>query len=352
VTSSAVVQIGLGLVFTFLLLSLVATGVREWIAGVLATRAAFLEKGITQLIGNLANEVFQHGLVASMKTDAKGLTKWLGGLAHTQGSKRGPSYLSARTFSAAFLDVLGRLPSTSPPSRTEDPHAPDPPTTPAPAHPLEGSPAGNSLTGRLATAINGLGDDKVGQSLRALWDGADRDVDRFRGNVEHWYDDQMDRVSGWYRRRSQVVLFVIGLVLAAGLNVDTVAITRALAVDANLRQAVAAAASSFQSSRSMNESVPTCPQGTLSGCLQTLRSLELPIGWASYSSYLRVTAPSGGRTGGQNAGEALLKLLGLLITALAVSLGAPFWFGLLNRLTGIRAGGNPPPRSTDTQGSS
>jgi hypothetical protein len=37
-----------------------------------------------------------------------------------------------------------------------------------------------------------------------------------------------------------------------------------------------------------------------------------------------------------------VKILGLLVTVLAISLGAPFWFDLLNRLVNLRSTGKPP----------
>ena len=36
------------------------------------------------------------------------------------------------------------------------------------------------------------------------------------------------------------------------------------------------------------------------------------------------------------------KVVGLLFTALAISLGAPFWFDMLNRVVSIRAAGRAP----------
>ena len=37
----------------------------------------------------------------------------------------------------------------------------------------------------------------------------------FRHNVEQWYDDHMERVSGWYRRRIQKVLWILAFLTAS-----------------------------------------------------------------------------------------------------------------------------------------
>ncbi len=346
--TSAVVEIALGLVFVFLLLSLIATGVREWIAGILATRAKFLTKGITTMLGELANDVLDHGLVQSMRSEANWFQRILK-VGKEEGDKvvRDPSYLASDTFSAALLDVImKKAPGTKP-------------------DPGKGAPDGSAdeLARRLRAGIKelsglpGVG-PQVQTSIQTLWEQAGADLDKFRKNVEHWFDNQMDRVSGWYRRRSHIVLLAIGIAVAGGLNVDTITIARSLAIDAHLRQTIAAEATANagangssgspagdETTGSVAGTGPTCDGGTLNGCIKELRSLSLPIGWHSWSVYLDATAPPEGRSKGQQALEILLKIIGILVTALAVSLGAPFWFGLLNRLTGIRASGNPPPRS-------
>ena len=46
-----------------------------------------------------------------------------------------------------------------------------------------------------------------------------------------------------------------------------------------------------------------------------------------------------------HGGMWLLKVGGLLITGLAVSLGAPFWFDTLNRFMNIRNAGRAPDES-------
>ena len=51
-------------------------------------------------------------------------------------------------------------------------------------------------------------------------------------------------------------------------------------------------------------------------------------------------------TKARSASAWLLKAIGWLITALAVSLGGPFWFELLNRLVDMRGAGKKPPSVT------
>jgi hypothetical protein len=45
---------------------------------------------------------------------------------------------------------------------------------------------------------------------------------------------------------------------------------------------------------------------------------------------------------GMTPSDWVIKVLGWIVTALAVSLGAPFWFDLLKKLVNIRSSGNQP----------
>src|SRR5271155_335272 len=71
------------------------------------------------------------------------------------------------------------------------------------------------------------------------------DVTKLTSSVEQWYDDAMDRVSGWYKRQSQFIILFIGAVLAVGLNADSVMLANAFWQDPTLRAATANAAAEY-----------------------------------------------------------------------------------------------------------
>jgi len=79
--------------------------------------------------------------------------------------------------------------------------------------------------------------DLVG-SLTPLLDEAAGDIDRFRENIEMWFDDGMDRVAGWYKRHTVMWQAGIGLALAVAMNVDALLITRTLWRDPAVRQSI------------------------------------------------------------------------------------------------------------------
>jgi len=129
------------------------------------------------------------------------------------------------------------------------------------------------------------------------------DLEKFRTNLERWFDDAMDRVSGFYKRKVQVAVLAYAILLTAALNVDSVAFARRLWTDDVVRSAAVAAAERQQQR----------PDTGTTQLLEEVQELNLPIGW-SPADPLRA-APSG-------AAAWLLKLLGLAITVPALSLGA------------------------------
>jgi hypothetical protein len=151
-------------------------------------------------------------------------------------------------------------------------------------------------------------------------DEAQHDVERLKTQIEIWFNNGMDRASGWYKRKTQWIQFFIGLSLVVLLNIDSVHIGRSLfAVNSPLRASLVESAKSFVAQ-------PGGPNKSMKDAVDAISSASLPIGWSE------VPKPDQWPT----------VIVGWLITAFAVSLGAPFWFDLLNKFVNIRASGKAP----------
>ncbi len=139
----------------------------------------------------------------------------------------------------------------------------------------------------------------------------------------------MDRVSGWYKYRTQWVLFWIGLVLAIALNANTVRIAKQLSVDTTLRQSIVAAAQSAKqpdskSGKPIEEQIQQAQTQ-----VSAIENLGIPLGWTPSPKI------------------DLQVLLGWFLTAVAVSLGAPFWFDTLNKIMVVRSTVKPREKSRE-----
>jgi hypothetical protein len=292
-------QVVIGLVFVLLLLSLLATTLMELIASFLSLRGKNLEKALKNM---LSHTEVDDRILEAFKNNA--LYKQL---SYKYGSKRyAPSYISAKSFESILMEVI----------------------------------------------LNGKGFDAVKEQVQDLPDGdlksvlqqflqeAQQDVDQFKDRVRGWYNDVMDRASGWYKRKAQKILIGVGFLIAIVFNADTLAIYERLESDPETLQLVLNMAEDYANGNdgSAITAPNTSPEFDVSiQKLETLvndqiESVKSPLGlgwknvqWSEVTWY-----------------DVLIKLLGWTVTALAVSLGAPFWFDLLRKLVNIRSSGKKP----------
>jgi len=281
VSSLSLLDVAIAMVFFFLLLSLVCSAANEIFAALLQTRARFLERGLKRLLitDDFAGKLYGHSLIQPLSDEVDPWFKWV--------HKRLPSYIPSRTFALAMMDLMKGSEAAVPAS--------------------------------------------VRSALDALAADTGKDAANLRQSIEDWYDNAMDRVSGAYKRRTQYVLFMLGIVAAVAVNADSVAVIERLSTSKTLSAVVAAAAEQYQ-----KDTPASSPQQTLETTLRTLDKLGLPIGWTGPgdANLLNLDKQSA-----VSSGWRLLQIhwIGWLITGLAVSFGAPFWFDVLNRFMTVRS---------------
>ncbi len=273
-----VLDVGIGLLFLYLIFSLVCSAVREMLAAVTNARMRTLSNAITNLLGQKADEFYAHGLIQSL---------------HENG--RRPTYIPSSTFSLTTLEILAPTPADAPRDFAA-----------------------------IRAALHKIQNVPLRQSMVALADASDSDLPTLRKNIERWFEDSMVRASSWYRRKTQWVLFIIALVIATIANVDTIAISNTLSQDGTMRDALVAQATAYVKAN------PNGPPQSLQETIDSARTrgrLGISLGWqaASLSEAL------------QQIGW--LKIAGLLLSAFAFSLGAPFWFDTLSKVVTIRSSG-------------
>lgn len=230
-----------------------------------------------------------------------------------------PSYISSGDFARAILDIA----------------VPDA--------------AGTTTFAGVSAAVDGLPAGPLRERMRSLVAHADGSTAVLRRSIEQWYDAQMLRVSGWYKRHVRWITVAVAAALALAFNVNAVQIGDALYGDQALRESVVTQA--FDRS--------SCPKRSPDKCLDAVRERiaaarggGLPIGWGvvtacggttgcSWAERHGVTDPNAGVLGDLRA--ASLLLVGYLLMVLATLPGARFWFDLLGRLGSLRETGPKPP---------
>ena len=306
-------DVAIGLAFIYFVLSIVCSAVNEGIAATFRLRARDLERGIRSL---LSDEPEKDDATKGAEDDAtvpaeadrtplfykdpriRALQQpiWMPRI-----DDRKPSYIPARTFALAVVDTL------------------KPPTVTA---------SNKDLLSRASEAMEELPNGPLKSMLSDALAEARGTVAGFMSSMERSFDEVMDRVSGWYKRRVQWILLVIALVIVGAANVDSFDIGERLFRDDAVRAAVVARAGDQTSpvSCTAEDTTPTTLD-EVADCVDEIDSLGLPLGWSD------ANAPN-------SVDGWAFKVIGLLITAFALTLGAPFWFDTLGKLAHLRGTGN------------
>ncbi|HJQ13643.1 MAG TPA: hypothetical protein VJ830_02760, partial [Anaerolineales bacterium] len=112
--------------------------------------------------------------------------------------------------------------------------------------------------GKLRSGVAALSviSPEVNQTMNALLlnieeyvTAGETNLAKARKNVETWFNDSMDRVSGTFKRYSQTMALLIGLGVALLLNVDSIDLTLYLWREPSVRQALAENAAMFELSQ-------------------------------------------------------------------------------------------------------
>jgi len=329
-----ILDVAIGLSFIYLLLALICSTVNETIAGFTQRRADMLKDGLGRLLQDtgLRDRLYQHPLIR--------------GLGAKDG--KGPSYIPAQTFALALMDTIrstGEAGSQETRRAAADADSPD-------TFRKRVASAGNQDFQRAFHAVVG----ESAEIRKALSpEGPASDTAPDLKKIAAWFDSHMDRVSGWYKRKTQA--WVLGLALAVTLvtNADTVRISRTLWENPTLRSAVVESARARAQMERPEEMVPLVvypnPEKPTAGEPvrvhkdQTLTDQERAVlgqlmGWS-------IDLGSRPREPGAFAWWLLTHLVGWFLTMIAVSQGAPFWFDTLNRFINVRNAGRAPDERRD-----
>ncbi len=265
-----------------------------------------------------------------------------------------PSYVPSKTFALTLLDIFAK-----------------------------GQAATGTAEQRLAqikASIENLPDSDVKKSLQALLMNGSDSVEMVEQKLEGWFSDSMDRVSGWYKNRVQVWTVIIASLITILVNADTIQIAQKLMINPALRDKIVADAKTANASTA-GQTAPTLTE-------QQKDDLSSLTGWTQeFRIFHHLDACADPNLRGANVAEADCRaesdqqvkvnpnpkfvaawnsnsfpgmslfseiafpwlwavvpthLAGWILTAIAASLGAPFWFDTLNKFMNVRAAGTSP----------
>jgi hypothetical protein len=291
---SEILEVAIGLVFVYLFASLACSGVMELIAKLLKLRSKHLKEELAQLLKSkdLVNTLYKNPLV---KEISRGF-----GSGKTKNKNPDPDNIPTNNFVKALIDTLLNIEKGSQEfvNFEEDIKKID----------------DARVRELLLKALNGV------RTQAAKWE---RWLEGVGESISKWFDHSMDKLSQWYKKQSRKIIFVIGILVVLVLNLDTIMIVKNLYQDETLRTNIVAAAERTVTSTSQPENKNEVQK--------ELKQMGFPMGW-------NLKAPQSEDPRGYPVDESdiIYKIIGLLFTVMAISMGATFWVDLLRRLLRFR----------------
>ncbi|HMF54337.1 MAG TPA: hypothetical protein VK593_08300 [Edaphobacter sp.] len=332
---TTIVGFAISMAFLFLMLSAACSAIQEIIANLLHWREKTLERGLAGLLmsNEFKEEVYNQPLIQGLcSPDRKG------------DLSRRPSYIPSTTLALAILQA----------ARQQNLK-------------LDGSASALAKEDRFK---------KTEELLASLLRDC-KDLPEQRRRLEIWFNESMDRVSDWYKRKSHAWIWIFGIILCLLLNADAISLSKRFWNDQTLRDAVAAEATEYVKSTPRDQAIGN-DQEELDQSIHRINLLReqlpgVPLGWCfvdakqgpdqkaavkvdgfKASCWPDLVHPSSSFSQVSLAGTDprlvdlsewswwLWKIVGIAATALAISQGAPFWFDLLKKAVNLRLAGAPP----------
>ena len=329
-----IVDLVVGMIFIYFLLSVICSSAIEIVITLMGARAKVLAEWAESIFNEkistqggqqvtLGQSILDHCAVTVLSTAGKA-----------------PSYVDAKNFTSALIEKI-----------TYDPQHPN-----SIAKDIDDVILALENTSLLSTEIKrsflGFANDVKNAPEVVKYQTANA-LELFRLRVESWYDSSMDRLTGTLKRRYiSICTFLVATVATVAMNADSMAIAKYLYSNPEARAKLAATAYAAATDSSYLNNIKTVRvsrsdsltldslKKNISLSLQNIREAEaslageVPLGWGGWNPK------------GITAATIFAKFTGLLVTILAIFMGAPFWFDLLNKIANLRGTGPKPPSST------
>lgn len=317
----ALLEVAIGLVFTWLILSIATMHVQDFIGNILQWRANFLQQAILNMLKDpeLVEQVYDEPLIQAL------------GRMDKNGRIRKPTNIPNATFAAALMEIIinaGKAEADVPPEAMSI------------ARMRSGVKKMKAENPELARALQRVLPGLENQTL-----DVEESLAKYQENIANWFDTVMNQASDWYKSHSQIWAFIIGAAIAIIFHIDTLSITNQLWREPTLREVIIAQADNqlqggeMEISNVNNEleklGIPigwsTVPADDFSSCRWPIQATNKPAIWSVGECRELTNLPKWGDAWGW-----AIKLFGLIVSGIAAMQGAPFWFDVLRKVVGFR----------------
>ncbi len=331
---STIIQIAISVTVIYFIFSILVYVAVEWFSGLIELRGVTLRKAILEAFNDNLNKDF--GALIYSHPQVEYLKRTLDSL---------PAYIPSKNVAVSLIDLIGK--NSNPPQYKVDEKTQT-------LSVIETNDSSPECPYKLYNAgLKKLNDSHFKTLLLSLSQQASN-LETLTRNIEDWYNNYMDRVTGWYKKRIRKVVLIAAIIVTVAFNVDSIYIMRAVTVDPQLRSKLNSVADDILADSALNQlteearlghnviidSLVKSSNGNRDSLIrdymekrqsqykdltQRMGGWDLPIGWKLKKEH-----------------SYLFIILGWFITVLALSAGAPFWFDLLKKLVNVRNAGLKP----------
>lgn len=228
-----IVEISISLIFVYALLSILSSILVEWWNHARKSRGKLLQDAIIQLLYDPYNLSYgellmNHFLIHNLRNPH---------------NRRPTQYISSNLFAEALIDVIAQQARHN--LKISLPKADDAKGEIKEVKGQNKSKEAKKVFVRFKAGLEMMNPSPLRDTFFSFYDKAedgkkDEDVNysyaKLKAAFEQWYNDYMDRVTGWYKTKMMRTNIIFGFIIAISLNVDSIHLFRVLSMDSTLRQ--------------------------------------------------------------------------------------------------------------------
>jgi hypothetical protein len=215
ILNNSIIGTILAIMLIYALLSILVSLLLEGWNQFRKTRAKNLKNAIQTMIdgqegSSLIEKFYNHYMIAGASKENKNSND-----SKDDGIGKKPiNYISERLFTQVFMDIINNLRDDKQKKNS----------------------AGKSEMEMIKEGIENIVDnDRLKELLESFYRKADGKIEKFEESIKEWFNEFMGRVSGWYKKAQRYKLFIAGIIIAVGLNVDSIFLFNVISKNDTLR---------------------------------------------------------------------------------------------------------------------
>lgn len=319
----------LALTFLYVLLSLLVSFLSESIASLLRRREKTLKTSIDKLLNDDLNKnygvlLYEHPLIFNLR----------------RSEKRFPTYMSSEIFAKTLIEIIKDEVEIPELKRTTSGEF------------MEEKPEFPCEIDAFQAGVNSMYRSDLKRQLESFLAESNGNIDFLKRSIEKWFNEYQTRVSEWYQKKTKTQIFIVSALTVIILNFDSIHVFKQVQSDEKLRATLIVAAESMAERESIqgfsernleNSKVDRTSLKEVLDSLNTyknnLYNSDLPIGWGCPDSDIEepefIKCAINNVANG-NQGFGISTFIGWLLSTIALSFGAPFWFDLMKKIVNIK----------------